>query len=333
MATGSQLVALLKSYIDNNEEHFFSIALQIAAAEARRGHNVIAKELKELIDMARSRPDWYSQIKEPTPLAKPRGELSSLLTVTYPEDRLSDMVLTQDGRKRLDRVILEHKNSQKLLHHGKSPRNKILLVGPPGTGKTMTARVLAGELHLPLFTIRLEGIITKFMGETASKLRLVFDAIAQNPGIYLFDEFDAIGGKRDVQNDVGEMRRVLNSFLQLLEEGTSKSIVVAATNHPELLDRALFRRFDDVVEYKLPSLESIQKVICSGLLFQNECGLDWTLILSKAEGLSQAEIFRATEEVIKTAILDDEFKVNTENLIFALEERRAMRDTIAGLSE
>src|SRR5260370_39358702 len=116
----------------------------------------------------------------------------------------------------------------------------------------MTASAIAGELHLPLFTIMLEGLITKFMGETAAKLRLVFEAIRQTQGVYLFDEFDALGARRSQSNDVGEIRRVLNSFLQLLEKDSSHSIVIAATNHPDLLDRALFRGFDDVTEYAVP---------------------------------------------------------------------------------
>ena len=116
----------------------------------------------------------------------------------------------------------------------------------------MSASALAGELHLPLFTIVLDGLITKFMGETAAKLRLIFEAISQTRGVYLFDEFDALGSERASGNDVGEIRRVLNSFLQFLEQDQSDSLIVAATNHPKLLDRALFRRFDDVIEFALP---------------------------------------------------------------------------------
>lgn len=334
MTTGSQLIALLRSYIDSDEEHFFSVALQIAASEARRGHRVIAQELKELVDKGRQKQQAFSRIKEPTPLAKPKGELSSLLSVSYPELHLNDMILADAVLARLERVIIEHRNKEKLLHYGQNPRNKLLLVGHPGTGKTMTAKVLAGELHLPLFTIRLEGLITKFMGETASKLRVVFDTIAQCPGVYLFDEFDAIGGKRDASNDVGEMRRVLNSFLQLMEEGAAfNSVLVAATNHPELLDRALFRRFDDVVEYLLPDKESIHKVIQSRLVMVKSPQLDWSKVEQAAVGLSQAEIVRATEEVQKAAILSDQETINSQNLIQALQERHAMRDTIAGLTE
>jgi len=112
-----------------------------------------------------------------------------------------------------------------------------------------------GELKLPLFTIRLDAVIIKFMGETAAKLRFIFDAMSQTRGVYFFDEFDAIGARRAAANDVGEIRRVLNSFLQFLDQDGSRSLVFAATNHAELLDPALCRRFDDVIEYALPDSE------------------------------------------------------------------------------
>ena len=120
----------------------------------------------------------------------------------------------------------------RILDHGLSPRRKLLLVGPPGTGKTLTASVLAGELGLPLLEVRLDGLITRFMGETAAKLRQIFDATDQTRGVYFFDEFDAIGSERAIANDVGEIRRVLNSFLQMIEQDRSHSMVIAATTIP-----------------------------------------------------------------------------------------------------
>ncbi len=170
------------------------------------------------------------------------------------------MALPEALAERLKRVLLEQRQQKRLREHSLSSRRKLLFLGPPGSGKTMTASALAGELHLPLFTIMLEGLITKFMGETAAKLRLVFEAIRQTQGVYLFDEFDALGAHRSQSNDVGEIRRVLNSFLQLLEKDTSQSLIVAATNHPEMLDRALFRRFDDVIEYNLPDAKLAEEI-------------------------------------------------------------------------
>jgi SpoVK/Ycf46/Vps4 family AAA+-type ATPase len=138
----------------------------------------------------------------------------------------------------------------------------MLLVGPPGTGKTMTASALAGELHLPLFTVRLEALFSRFFGETAAKLRLLFDQIAQTRGVYLLDEFDAIGSHRGDPNDVGEIRRVLNSVLAFMEEPNSTdSLVLAATNHVGILDEALPRRFDEVIEYSYPDREAARAIL------------------------------------------------------------------------
>jgi SpoVK/Ycf46/Vps4 family AAA+-type ATPase len=173
-------------------------------------------------------------------------------------------------------VLSEQRQQDRLRQHGFEPLHSLLLVGPPGTGKTFTASVLAGELRLPLFLIRLEVLITKLMGETAAKLRLIFDAAAQTRGVYLFDEVDALAGDRASTNDVGEIRRVLNSLLQFLEHNQSSSIIVAATNHPQLLDRAVFRRFDSVIEFPLPTAEIARAVIRNRLASINARGLSWT---------------------------------------------------------
>ena len=246
MATADQVKALIRSHADGDDTRFYAIAMQVAAQAARSGHGKFAQELRELVDRVKARAKATEPVRgpEPVPLAQPRGELAGLLTVGYPKTRVADMALPQSLGARLERVLTEQRERDRLREHGFSPIRKLLLVGPPGTGKTMTAAALAGELGLPLFTIQLDGLITKYMGETAAKLRLVFDAIQSTRGVYLFDEFDALGGERGSKNDVGEIRRVLNSFLQFLEQDHSDSIVLGATNHVGLLDRALFRRFD-----------------------------------------------------------------------------------------
>ncbi len=246
-----------------------------------------------------------------------------LLSVQTPTVHLADMALPEVLAGRLNRVLLEHRQQKKLREHGLSPRRKMLFIGPPGTGKTMTASALAGELRLPLFTILLEGLITKFMGETAAKLKAVFEAIRQTPGVYLFDEFDALGAHRTQSNDVGEIRRVLNSFLQLLEKDESKSLIVAATNHPELLDRALFRRFDDVVEYELPDAKVGREILLRKLAMFETGGVDWPSVLPTIAELSHADLSRVAEEAAKMAVLDGSTRITTGGLVAAIGERRA----------
>jgi SpoVK/Ycf46/Vps4 family AAA+-type ATPase len=323
MATGSQLKALLKSLEQGDEERLYSIGLQMAAHEARLGHGKLALDMRELLDAIRARRQTASE-RQPIPLVQPKGELAGILSVSYPEMRLDDMILSGDTEARLRRVILEQRQQMKLRDHGLHPRAKLLLTGPPGSGKTLTAKTLAGELRLPLFAIRLDGLITRFMGETAAKLRLVFDAMKRTRGVYLFDEFDAIGGQRNASNDVGEVRRILNSFLMMLEETDPGSLVVAATNHSELLDPALFRRFDDVLQYALPDAELILRTVRSRFSSLASNQVDWHRIASEGAGLSYADIVRACEDAAKEGVLTGSGEVTTSMLLRSIAERKAM---------
>ena len=183
-----------------------------------------------------------------------------------PSHRLDDVVLDEQRCAQIKGLIREQARRDWLREHGRTPSRRVLFLGPPGSGKTMTAETLAVALKLPLLVIRLEALISRFMGETAAKLRLVFDETATRRGVYLFDEFDAVGGHRTASNDVGEMRRVLNSFLQFMEESNATdSLIAAATNHPDLLDRALLRRFDLVVQFEMPTDEQIRSIVRSYL--------------------------------------------------------------------
>ena len=319
MATADQIKALIKSHLQADDDRFMAVAMQVAAHAARQGHGRVADEIRALVDQAKKD---RRRSARPVPIATPRGELAALLSVSYPDTRLSDMVLPEEIRTRFGRILREQRGRQKLLAHGLEPRRKLLLVGPPGSGKTMTAAALSGELRVPLYTLLLHGLITKFMGETAAKLRTIFDALAENRGVYLFDEFDAIGGRRTAANDVGEIRRVLNSFLQFLEQDASSSMIIAATNHPEVLDRALFRRFDDVIEYDVPPDELALRVLQNKLASFEVAGIDWDEAVQAAHGLSYADMTRACESAAKDAVLDDTLEVSTGGLVASLNDRR-----------
>lgn len=322
MASAQQLKALLKSYVDGDEAHFYAVAMQVAAHEAKLGHGTLARELRSLIDEAKKKRPLHTSA-QPIAISQPRGELSSLLSASYPKLRLSDMILDDTVSERLSRVITEQRQMTKLRSHGLLPRKKMLFVGSPGTGKTMSASVLAGELGLPLFVVRLEGLITKYMGETAAKLRLIFDAMVQTRGVYFFDEFDSIGSQRSQVNDVGEIRRVLNSFLQMIEQDESDSLILAATNHPGILDYALFRRFDDVIEFNFPSKPLIISLIKNKIAGFQSSRIIWKKLAEVAEGLSFADISRACEDAIKDAIISNKMKLSEKDLARLLSERKS----------
>lgn len=186
----------------------------MAAHEARQGHTKVAQEIQSLIDKAKERKSVIERKTLPVPLVQPKGELANLVSVCYSDTRLTDMALPPVLEQRLRRILIEHIKQHRLAEYNLKPRRKILLVGPPGSGKSMTAAALARELHLPLFTVLYTSLITKFMGETANQLKLIFDAMIVTRGVYFFDEFDAIGSQRSAINDIGEIRRVLNSCLQ-----------------------------------------------------------------------------------------------------------------------
>ncbi len=325
MATAEQLKALLKSHIQGDEPHFYAVAMQMAAEEARQGHTKIAHELRALIDEAKTHARPVETPRSPILIAQPRGELSGLLSVSYPKLRLADMILDKQVAARLNRVIKEQRGIERIRSFGLRPRRKLLLVGPPGTGKTMSAGVIAGELSLPLFIVRLDNLITKYMGETSAKLRLIFDSLTQVRGVYLFDEFDSIGSKRTATNDVGEIRRVLNSFLQFIEQDTSDSLILAATNHPTLLDHALFRRFDDVIEYGMPQKVYVTKLLQAKLASIRKTQINWKQITKLAVGLSYADITRACEEAMKDVILHGRSTLRTKDVLQPLAERRAIQ--------
>jgi len=321
MASADQLKALFKSHLDGDQDRFYSVAMQLAAREAKAGHGKLAEELRAIIDNSKIKRGSEAKKNPLTHISKPRGELADLLTVTYPKCRLSDMVLNDILTQQLDRIILEQKHATEILSHGLQPRRKLLLIGPPGTGKTMTASVLAAELGLPLFQVRLDGLITKFMGETAAKLRQIFEATHQARGIYFFDEFDAIGSQRGISNDVGEVRRILNSFLQMIEQDHSHSLILGATNHPEILDNALFRRFDDLLHYELPDEAHIASVLKSRLAHKSAKRMPWKRLALKAVGLSYAEITRAADEVLKSALIARSKSIEEIDIGVALQER------------
>lgn len=325
MPTAAQVKALVRSHAEGDEQRFYSVAIQVAAQAARQGHVRFARELRDLVDRARTGADRSNtgQQTRPVPMVQPRGELAGLLTAAYPKTRLVDMALSDAVRSRVERILVEQRDRTHIRAHGLQPLRRLLLVGPPGTGKTMTAAVLAGELSLPLFSIQLHSLITKYLGETAAKLRLIFDAMSETRAIYLFDEFDALGTDRASKNEVGEIRRVLNSFLQFLEHDDSDSIVVAATNHPGLLDKALLRRFDSVIEYGLPDRDVAKQVLRSRLSLLKTTKVNWKQVLDAADALSHAELAKACEQAAKNAILARRTTVGTQEIVAALQERRA----------
>jgi len=323
MASAQQLIGLVKSHAEGDADRFFDLAMQLSATEEQKGHTRLAEQLRQWAEVGQSIP--ASRTPAVTPIATPRGDLAEFLAASYPTERLGDLILPQRIEDELAHIVIETKMREKLEEKGLKPRRRLLLSGPPGTGKTMSASALAGELQFPLFSVMLHGLITKFMGETAQKLKMVFDAVKTTRGIYLFDEIDALAAAREGGNDVGEARRVLNSFLQFLDEDTGPSIIVATTNFPGILDRAILRRFDLVLPYEMPDAASIQEAIQRRLIGFSIGRIAWKKVTDSALSLSTADVVAAAEDSARRAVLANSEKIATQGLMNALERRRLLQ--------
>lgn len=311
MAKADYLVSLIKSHYHDEPERFTTVALQIAAHEAKLGHINVAHDIKTIIDKAK---DFKARSKVFS------TDLQGLVQENVRAVKLADLITSIEIKTKLNRILAEFIQRDKLRKHNLENRRKFLLSGPPGTGKTLTASIIANELKLPLYTVSMDKMVTKFMGETSAKLRQVFDLIQQQQGVYLFDEFDAIGGERSRDNDVGEMRRVLNSFLQFIERDQSDSLIIAITNNKELLDQALFRRFDDVILYHLPSINEKEELL-KNRLSQFSRKVNFKDILPNINGLSHAEISLACIDAIKETILNENQQMSTDLILKAIKDR------------
>lgn len=311
MATAEQIKSLLRSHFDNDSERFLTISLQVAAHEARQGHAALATEIKSLVEKNKLHRSRVITL---------HPDLSDLILQTEPDAKLPELIVNDSIKTRIVRLLKEYRQKTKIQQFGLQNRRKLLISGPPGTGKTLTASIIAGELTMPLYTILVDKLITKYMGETASKLRQIFEVIARQKGVYLFDEFDAIGAERGRENEVGEMRRVLNAFLQFIEHDNSESFIIAATNNPGILDKALFRRFDDVLYYSLPEKDQITQLIKNRLgTFKGTYKIE--PLTEEIKALSHSDICQACDDAIKDAILEGKNKVTKKLLINMLKDR------------
>jgi SpoVK/Ycf46/Vps4 family AAA+-type ATPase len=318
MAASEVIQELIRAHVAGDSDRFRTIALQLAASEARVGHRLVAGRIRDLVeeDKQRTQP----RLAPPTPLARPARDLRGLLVTSYPKERLRDIVLAPSTRRVLERVLEEHRSRGKLSEHGLTPRRKMLFYGPPGCGKTLAASVVAGELALPLVRIRVETIFSRYLGETATLLAEIFQEMERVRGVYLFDEFDAIARRRGDQHDVGEAKRIVSTFLQLLDSDTSDSLVAAATNVTEQIDRAVFRRFDDVAEFALPDEHQIAQLLT---MRTAASGLPKTAVpqLARlADGLSFADVARSVDDARKSMVLSGRKRLRFEDVSATLED-------------
>jgi SpoVK/Ycf46/Vps4 family AAA+-type ATPase len=312
MAASEMVQELIRAHVAGDADRFRTIALQLAASEARVGHRRVAGRIRDLVEQDTERAK--ASPTPPTPLARPPRDLRGLLATSYPKERLRDIVLAPTTHRVLERLLQEHRSRVQLVAHGLAPRRKMLFYGPPGCGKTLAASVVAGELALPLIRIRVETIFSRYLGETAGLLASIFEEMERVRGVYLFDEFDAIARRRSEQHDVGEAKRVVATFLQLLDSESSDSLVVAATNVTEQIDRAVFRRFDDVAEFQLPDLARLKQLLTMRTAATGLTKQSLPSLAKLALGLSYADVARAVDDARKSMVLSGRKRLLADDL-------------------
>lgn len=312
------LKLLLEAHASGDEAGFRKTAIQLASAESSAGHSRVAEEIRAIL--AKMPPVGPPRSTAIVDIARPRGELADVLEGGHRDERLRSVVLPPATRTLIERILRENRSRAKLERWSVGPRRRLLFHGPPGTGKTLTAAAMAGELGLPLMTVRFDAMFSRFLGATANHLRAIFSEMPRRPGVYLFDEFDAVAKARGDAQDVGEMARIVTAFLQLVDADVSGGLLIAATNHSEALDRAVFRRFDTIVEFTSPTPPELVSLVSLRLGgFQVEKSFVEALAAS-ATGLSYADVARACDDAIRTMALDGRERLGEADLKDAIDE-------------
>jgi len=314
---------LILSFNNDDKEAFLSAAREYIEREKRMKHTQVAKDLEKALFDRNGKGTSFSErrFKNVIPIPRDSEKGFPLLEVQQNEDCYENLIVSDNVKKQLDQIIREFKDSDILATYNLSYKKKILLCGKPGTGKTYTTKIVSSLLNIPLVYIRFDSIISSYLGETASNLRKVFDYIEQGTWIVLFDEFDIIGKNRDDIHEHGEIKRVVNNFLQMMDNYNGTSILFAATNHQYLLDPAIWRRFDDVLFYVLPDLETRQRLFERYLKpLKREQNISLKSIIERSEGLSHADIQMIAIEAMKLSIINARNTLTEDDINRALDK-------------
>lgn len=299
---------LVKSYYQEDDNLFELALMEIITDEKRKHNSALAKDLLHFIRQ-KSLTKTQSTLK---PLNTTGNSLNGLIDIEESKKTFEDIILKPKTYNQINRVLNEFKNKQLLKIHNLSHKKKILLCGPPGCGKTLAAKVIAGELKLPFVYSRFDSLISSYLGETSTNLRKIFSFAEQGEKVVLFDEFDAIGKSRSDSQDHGELKRVVNSFLQILDSYDGDSIIIAATNHQSLLDSALWRRFDEIIYFDMPTNgESINlmKLKLQNFPYEN---INFDKMITLMKGFSHSDFEWICFNSIKEAILTNQDSVTAK---------------------
>lgn len=322
MATGKLLRQLIKSGLEGNMEAFRAASEEVIKEERQKQHHLPANDLERLL-YGRPKNLGHSPGRpiEKAPVDRERN--LALLDLREPVRRLEDAVLSDETCSAVEEVLQEHHHQERLASYGLRPADRLLFYGPPGCGKTLTAEVIASELGLPLAIVRVDAVVSSYLGETAANLRKVFDFAVANAAVVLFDEFDALAKERADEAEHGELRRVVNAVLQMMDAYAGRSVLIAATNHESILDFAVWRRFEEVLLFEPPNLDQLRRLLglkLRGVRREFEVGDGAVTALFK--GMTHADVERVLRRAIKDMVLAGQEFLTVRHLETAARRER-----------
>lgn len=329
MSRGQIIRRLLESHFRHDDEEFRATAFELIAEERRLNNHRLADQLLSILNPVGT-PKENDTVYGWNSLPKDSERGLQLIETIEPQHRLNDVVLVPPLKEAVGRLLEEFRRSEILASRGLPSRSKILLCGPVGCGKTLLAEAMAAELGLTLLYVRFDAVVSSFLGETAANLRKIFDYAAVGLWVLFFDEFDAIGKHRSDPEEHGEIKRVVNAFLQMLDRFKGHSLVVTATNHQGLLDPALWRRFDEIVYLDFPKDPEIRLLLESKLRSIRVRGFAPTSFIPRLRGLSHADIERICFDAARSAVLADRDAILREDFEPQIVRQRERLNIAAG---
>jgi len=320
------LIRLFRSIEGERNDDVVKVAELIIEEEKKKGHAKLAEKLKSILDRnIHTQHLFKGELKKILPQGTviPTDKRHNLpLAKFIDRDELRhEMVLPQGTEDKIRRIEKEFAAKERLAHHGLKYRQKILFYGGPGCGKSMSAERIAWNLGLPFLKVRFDVMISSFLGETASNLNRLFEGIKDYPCVLLLDEFDIVGKTRTNSHDVGEMHRIVNILLTLLEEYNAPGILIATTNLENALDEALFRRFDDIIEMPKPSnLEILRLLKMTLSAIEKSKDINWDFLVEKMQGFSPALVVKIANDAAKLSVIGNEKILKQSFIERSLEE-------------
>ena len=319
MARADLLKKLFSSFKHDDRELFYKIAREIIEDERKKNHGILADDLKLILNGSFQSPSNISLFTTNTP--KDSDKDAPLVEVIYPDKYFSDLITTDETIGQLEEVVKEFNNWDVLVSNGVFPTRRVLFYGPPGCGKTLAAKTLAAEIGIPMLYVRFDSLISSYLGETSSNIRKVFEYAKNDSWVIFFDEFDAIGRSRSDESEHGEIKRVVNAFLQQIDSYKGRSLIVAATNYEQSLDYAIWRRFDETIRFDMPTNKEKMKLF--SLKIKKFKGPDYALeqYLDNLKQFSHSDIERISQIIMKRCILESKKMYTKKDIEYAVKRQ------------